>query len=123
MYVDGVLIPIKHLINGTTIAQVPVDEVTYYHIELDDHEMLLAEGLPAESYLDTGDRRKFTNGGRPISLFPDYSSHSPDTIAIWEAFGCAPLILTGPRLDVARHFVNSIALTIPQVTEHKVSAT
>jgi serralysin len=30
--------------------------VTYYHIKLDRHDLLLAEGLPAESYLDTGDR-------------------------------------------------------------------
>ncbi len=31
VYVKGVLIPIRHLINGSTIAQVPVDHVTYCH--------------------------------------------------------------------------------------------
>ena len=41
--------PVKHLINGVTVAQVPVDEVTYYHVELPRHSVLLAQGLPAES--------------------------------------------------------------------------
>ena len=49
VFVDDVLIPIKRLINGTTIERVPMDEVTYYHIELLHHDVLLAEGLPAES--------------------------------------------------------------------------
>ena len=61
--VGGVLIPIRCLINGTTIAQVPMDAVTYWHLELPRHDVLLAEGLPAESYLDTGNRGAFANGG------------------------------------------------------------
>jgi hypothetical protein len=36
----------------------------YVHVELDRHDILLAEGLPAESYLDTGNRAAFgTQGG------------------------------------------------------------
>ncbi len=58
VFVDDVLIPIKRLINGTSIAQVPVEEVTYYHVALGRHDVILAEGLPTESYLDRGDRSK-----------------------------------------------------------------
>ena len=54
VFVDDVLIPIKRLINSTSIEQVPMDQITYYHVELEHHDVLLAEGLPAESYLDTG---------------------------------------------------------------------
>jgi hypothetical protein len=96
VYADDVLIPIKHLINGMTIEQIPMDEVTYYHIELDQHDVLFAEGLPAESYLDTGDRSKFTNGSGPITLHPDFS------VRMWEAMGCAPLVVTGPVLTSVR---------------------
>jgi hypothetical protein len=103
VFIDDVLIPIKLLINGTTIAQVPVDEVTYYHVELQRHAVILAEGLPAESYLDTGDRSNFANGGGAIALYPDFSSR------IWDAEGCAPLVVTGPPLDAARHWVNGLA--------------
>ena len=46
-----VLIPVKYLIDGNSVFQVPVNEVTYYHVELPQHSVLLAEGLPVESYL------------------------------------------------------------------------
>jgi hypothetical protein len=71
VYLRGVLVPIRLLINGRTIAQVPVDKVTWYHVELSRHDVLLAEGLPAESYLDTGNRGMFENGGQPLMLHPD----------------------------------------------------
>jgi hypothetical protein len=61
--VEGVLIPIRYLINGSTIAQQPVDEVTYWHVELPRHDILLAEGLRCESYLDTGNSAAFADGG------------------------------------------------------------
>ena len=48
VFVDDVLIPVKYLINGTTIVQTPVDEVSYHHVELPRHSVLLAEGMFAE---------------------------------------------------------------------------
>ncbi len=59
MLADGVLIPIRYLMNGCTIVQEAADEVTYYHVELASHDVLLAEGFPCESYLDTGNRSAF----------------------------------------------------------------
>jgi collagen type I/II/III/V/XI/XXIV/XXVII alpha len=95
LFIDGVLIPAKYLLNGTSVAQVPLDTVTYYHIELPRHDVVLAEGLPAESYLDTDDRATFDNGGHVTRLHPDLSS------LLWEAKGCAPLVITGPALAAA----------------------
>jgi hypothetical protein len=96
VFVDHMLIPVKCLVNGTTIAQVPMDEVTYYHVELDRHDVLLAEGLPAESYLDTGDRSTFENGGGPIALHPDFA------VRVWEAEGYAPIVVAGRALEPIR---------------------
>ena len=70
LYVADVLIPVKHLVNGITIRQLPCDEVTYHHVELTRHSVLLAEGLPAESYLDAGDRSSFENSGGPVARHP-----------------------------------------------------
>jgi hypothetical protein len=42
VFFEGVLIPVKYLINGAAIAQVPVDRVTYYHVELPRHDVILA---------------------------------------------------------------------------------
>lgn len=44
-----------------------VSVVTYIHVELPAHDVVLAEGLPAESYLDTGNRAGFVNGGEVIA--------------------------------------------------------
>lgn len=51
---NGVLIPARHLIDGIAIVQEPATEVTWHHLELATHDVILAEGLPCESYLDTG---------------------------------------------------------------------
>ncbi|MBV8459249.1 MAG: Hint domain-containing protein [Acetobacteraceae bacterium] len=96
VFFEGVLIPVKYLINGAAIAQVQVDRVTYYHVELPRHDVILAEGLPTESFLDTGGKCMFENGGAPMGLHPDFA------ILRWEAEGCAPLVVTGPEVVAAR---------------------
>ena len=90
------LIPVKHLIDGDCIVQAPMKEVSYFHIELLEHSVLFAEDLPTESYLDTGDRDKFANGGKRLVLFPDFATRA------WESAGCAPLVVTGATLDAVR---------------------
>jgi Hint domain len=101
VYVDGILIPAKLLIDGRTIRQVRLKSVTYYHVELQDHDVIFANELPAESYLDTGDRMKFANGGPVATLHPDFSART------WEMAGCAPMVLTGPRLAAVRERLNA----------------
>jgi hypothetical protein len=106
--VDDVLIPVKYLINGTTIAQIEVDEVGYYHIELERHDVVFAEGLPAESYLDTGDRANFANGGVVVSAYPDFATR------VWESEGCAPLAITGAVVAAARRRIALAAAPAPR---------
>jgi Hint domain len=60
--------------------------VTYYHVELDAHDIVLAEGLEAESYLDTGNRAMFENAGLPLILHPDLTNDQ----ARRERESCAP---------------------------------
>jgi hypothetical protein len=72
--VDGGLIPARQLINHMSICQeTDRTSVEYFHVELDSHSILLAEGLPAESYLDTGNRGFFGNSNEPVQLHPDLS--------------------------------------------------
>ena len=66
---SGILVPVRFLMNGATVVQEPVEAITYWHVELPTHDVLLAEGLPAESYLDTGNRGSFANcGAFPIRV-------------------------------------------------------
>jgi hypothetical protein len=106
VFIDGVLIPIRYLINGRTIVQERVDEITYWHIELPEHDVILAEGLPCESYLDTGNRGAFANGGNAVMLHPDFA------LNVWETQACAELVVSGPKLGAGKGMVLAQAETL-----------
>ncbi len=57
--VGEILVPAFSLINGATIVQEEVESVTYWHVELDSHDLLVANGQATESYLDMGNRTFF----------------------------------------------------------------
>ena len=77
---DNKLICARQLVNGTTIRQdTSLATVEYFHVELASHAILLAEGLPAESYLDTGNRGFFANAQAPYVLHPDMTDQTGHT--------------------------------------------
>jgi hypothetical protein len=64
MFLEQSLIPAKFLINGTTITQeVMLDPFEYYHVELEQHSVILAEGAETETYLDLSGRQSFLEPG------------------------------------------------------------
>jgi hypothetical protein len=61
-FINGTLIPVKHLVNGTTIAPAAPAGMTgieYYHIEFDTHEVIHAEGAPVESFMEAASNREY----------------------------------------------------------------
>ncbi len=83
--IDGALVHAARLVNGVSIIQVPcVDEVIYYHIELENHEVIFAENCPAESFMGEYFRPQFHNAASFKALYPQ---------------GCAPEHMCLPRLD------------------------
>jgi hypothetical protein len=88
---DGVLICARQLVNGETIRRdTSCRTIVYYHVELDAHAILLAEGLTAESYLDTGNRSFFANAGGPLMLHPRPDQGNDNAARM--ALSCAPLV-------------------------------
>ena len=73
MVIDGLVINASALINGTTIDWVPMEElpdrVTYYHVETEDHDVILANGAPAETFVDIPGRRAFDNYREYLDLY------------------------------------------------------
>ncbi|KAA5595959.1 Hint domain-containing protein [Blastochloris sulfoviridis] len=71
--VDGALIHAGALVNGTSIVRErDVPEVfTYYHVELDDHSLVLAENTPAETFVDNVERLNFDNWAEYQALYPE----------------------------------------------------
>ena len=96
VWLDGALVPARLLINGAGVRQVERDRVTYWHVELDRHDVILAEGLPCESFLDTGNRAAFANGGGVAQMHADFAAR------LWDADSCAPLVVAGRALERVR---------------------
>jgi hypothetical protein len=70
-YLDGVLIEAKNLVNGVSIVQAErVDSVEYIHIELETHDVIIAEGALAESFIDDDSRLMFHNAQEYRVLYP-----------------------------------------------------
>jgi hypothetical protein len=91
VFVDGMLICARQLVNGSTIRQErDWTAVDYYHVELESHAILLAEGLPAESYIDTGNSGFFENSEAPLVLHPDLTDETDYPAR--QAGSCVPFV-------------------------------
>ena len=86
LYIDDVLIPVEFLVNHRTILwDDRAQEVEIYHVELESHDVLIANGAPAESYRDDGNRWLFQNANAGWDLPPQ------------EPY--APVLTGGPVVD------------------------
>ena len=85
-YLDRVLIPAEFLVNNRSVLwDDRAQEVEIYHIELETHDVILANGAPAETYRDDGNRWLFQNANSGWGL----SAQPP----------CAPVLTGGPQVD------------------------
>ena len=116
IFVDGKLICARQLVNGTSIRQESDwTSVDYYHVELDQHAILLAEGLPAESYLNTGNRGFFANGRAPLVLHPDLTDETGYPTR--EAGSCAPFVWDEASVrPVWQQLADRAAVALPETT-------
>ncbi|RZS77277.1 Hint domain-containing protein [Phyllobacterium myrsinacearum] len=104
LFHSGSLIPAKLLINGRSITQEPtLEPFTYYHIELESHDVLIAEGAYVESYLDLGNRAMFLEPGTLMFCSPA----GPKQVA-----ACYPPIYSGPILDTVRKTLEHRAIEL-----------
>ncbi len=89
IYLDGALFEAAGLVNGVTILRDHAARyVTYHHIELATHSLILAEGCPSETYLDTGNRDMFVEYDGPLQLHAVFRNAD-------NAPACAPVIRIG----------------------------
>jgi Hint domain len=121
IFIDGKLICARQLVNGTTIRQeTGLASVEYFHVELDAHAILLADGLPAESYLNTGNRHFFTNSHEPVLLHPDLAGESD--FPTRGASSCAPFVWDEPSVQPVWQRLAERAATLGQPVQTPATA-
>ena len=83
LLIDEVPVPARLLLNDASIVQVQdVDAVEYFHIELEQHDIIFAEHAPAESFVDCDSRGMFHNAAEFAACYPN------DRRPAWQF--CAP---------------------------------
>lgn len=107
VFLDGLLVPARCLVNGTTIVRERgLARVEYYHVELDSHDILLAEGAPSESFVDDDSRSMFHNVADWERLYPG-RERVP-------AVFCAPRVDSGPELEAIRRKLARVEREVAQ---------
>jgi autotransporter-associated beta strand protein len=103
---DGVLIEAKDLINGGSIVQAEsVEQVEYFHIELENHDVIVAEGALAETFIDDDSRGMFHNAPEYRTLYTD----APAALARY----CAARLDEGYELEKVRRRIALRAGSVP----------
>jgi hypothetical protein len=102
LFFDDVLIRAADLVNGLTILRENVEQLTYWHVELESHDILMSEGLPTESYCPANNRSAFDNAPAPYLR--------PVTDRDNDQQPCAPVVERGPRLAHVRSWLIARAL-------------
>jgi hypothetical protein len=93
LFLDGRLVQAKLLVNGSTIVQESwAGRITYWHIELESHGLVVSEGAVTESYLDDGNRHLFDNAGLTM-IAVDFAAHRSN--GRYASAACAPLMREG----------------------------
>jgi len=107
-----VLIEAKELVNGVSIVQAHrVEEVEYFHIELDTHDVIIAEGALSETFIDDDSRDMFHNAQEFRKLYPD-EGHAV-------ARYCARRCDSGYEIELARQRIEQRAGLRREATEER----
>jgi len=71
LMLEGLLVQAGALVNGTSIRRETAtpERFTYFHVELEDHSLILAEGTPVETFVDNVTRRRFDNYAEYEALY------------------------------------------------------
>jgi hypothetical protein len=73
LFVGGILIQAGALVNGVSILRetdMP-ETFVYYHVETEDHALILVENAPAETFVDNVARGGFDNWAERQELHPE----------------------------------------------------
>jgi hypothetical protein len=95
----GVLIEAKDLVNGISIIQADqIDQVEYFHIELETHDVIVAEAALSETFVDDDSRGMFHNAQEYDELYGELYPEAVRPVARY----CAPRLDEGYEVETIR---------------------
>src|SRR5262245_65179857 len=71
LYLDGLLVTVGSLVNGSTIVHCNADELQsleYFNLELAEHEVVFADGVPSETLVPSNEYPLFDNWSERATL-------------------------------------------------------
>ncbi len=101
LLIDGVLVPVCNLINGTTIALYEArgfDELEYFHVKLERHDVIYAEGAPCETLVNVDENA--------VNFAEYLRQYGPPTI---KDARCAPWVGFGRRIEIKSRLRSAIS--------------
>ncbi|HUN95595.1 MAG TPA: Hint domain-containing protein [Bradyrhizobium sp.] len=101
LLIDDVLVPVCNLINSSTITLYDargLDELEFFHIKLELHDVIYAEGAPCETLLNV-DENAFN--------FSEYLRQNGPPI--FRNAPCAPVLGFGGRVEIKSRFRSAIS--------------
>ena len=107
LLLDGHLIAPELLVNGTTISRMDIDRVDYFHVKLEAHDVIFAEGTPAETYVVHGNLKSFNNWAEHEAIFGPVEN-DPASVDY------APRLRKGEALDRIRENIAARAAALGQ---------
>ena len=114
MYLEDVLIEARDLVNGVSVVQAEtVDKVEYFHIELETHDVLVAEGSFSELFVDDDSRNMFHNAPEYRTLYP---AHEQGSVRYY-----APRLDSGYAVEKARRHIEARAGLRPVPDDNAVA--
>ena len=105
IFIDGVLVRAGSLVNGTTITLDDAGDVTeleYYHVKLQSHDVIYAEGAPCETFADTAEHYA------SVLSFTGYRSRMKSHLRS----ALSPLVDRREKIDLIRDRLEDRALTL-----------
>jgi hypothetical protein len=102
LLIDGVLVPVCHLINGTSITVYDpgelVETLEFFHIKLKLHDVIYAEGAPCETLLIIDENA--------VNFVEYLRQYGPPAI---QDARCAPWVGSGRRIEIKSRFRSAIS--------------
>ncbi|WP_413987931.1 Hint domain-containing protein [Labrys okinawensis] len=116
LFLGGKLVPVRTMVNGRTIYyDRTIVSYTYHHVETEQHSILYSDGMLTESYLDTGNRKHFSQNAKVVG-FPRRSRD-------WIADAAAPLEVTPGNLEPVFRAIEARAIEMGVVDKRSAADT